>query len=798
MGKAKRFNPYDETVKASRERAKAFGEGRQKLAGITSPFRSSPLQPPIVTKLRGTGTGDGKFLTVSLAGDQTTNIAVNNHIEFDTKDEDGGIVLQTGAGQADGIFELLGGRKYYLQASLRPEFSGTTGQLEVAWFDQTNSAQIGSRAKYEAKDHSGRHANQPTAAALFTPATNVLVKLEILSVTALDGLANEYSLANLFEIALGGIVVGGGGGGGGGVTFPITPSINDHGNVGTVTEDIDIGASTGHVHKLTLTGNPTLTFSNPPSSGVQMEFEIEFVQDATGGRTITHPASVAETVTISTTASATTIITYRTNDNGTTYHAIPALRGSISLGSTAFATKELDNLGTTAINESLISDTDDTDDLGSASKEWKDLFIDGTANIDILSLGGNANFNNNEANNVKGIDFEAGGPTDTTTLPVIWADASGDMVLNVATADQFLFTIAGATRFDFSEGNAQFTSTDQNGVELILNNQDATPLDNDRAGRIRFDGDDDGGTQRTYGTIDFNMDDVSAGALQADYVVGCRSDNSLQNIIDYTGVDAVFRFASGVDVVRPNRDDAIDLGASGQQWKDLFINGTANIDTLKVDVGIGADIDFDGFDIQDLSNLEFRNTTVAPGQTLKAIYGDAGGMIYNVPDGDDFDWRVDNISQLKMSATTLDLQSNTITDCGSITPQAAGAEDLGIAAGSRWRNVFCEAVARDADNAIVLTTTGILILADQLDVNIGGGGAEAVFNATEMQFNTGYNIVMTSSSLDGYMELNELTGDAAAPAANRARLYIKDNGSGKTQLIVRFPTGAVQVLATQP
>ena len=38
----------------------------------------------------------------------------------------------------------------------------------------------------------------------------------------------------------------------------------------------------------------------------------------------------------------------------------------------------------------------------------------------------------------------------------------------------------------------------------------------------------------------------------------------------------------------------------------------------------------------------------------------------------------------------------------------------------------------------------------------------------------------------------------AAPAANRARIYAKDNGAGKTQLIARFPTGAEQVLATEP
>jgi hypothetical protein len=40
--------------------------------------------------------------------------------------------------------------------------------------------------------------------------------------------------------------------------------------------------------------------------------------------------------------------------------------------------------------------------------------------------------------------------------------------------------------------------------------------------------------------------------------------------------------------------------------------------------------------------------------------------------------------------------------------------------------------------------------------------------------------------------------DPTAPSANNAILYAKDNGAGKTQLVVRFPTGAVQVLATEP
>jgi hypothetical protein len=40
--------------------------------------------------------------------------------------------------------------------------------------------------------------------------------------------------------------------------------------------------------------------------------------------------------------------------------------------------------------------------------------------------------------------------------------------------------------------------------------------------------------------------------------------------------------------------------------------------------------------------------------------------------------------------------------------------------------------------------------------------------------------------------------DPAAPAANQAVVYARDNGSGKTQLCVRFNTGAVQVISTEP
>jgi hypothetical protein len=47
-----------------------------------------------------------------------------------------------------------------------------------------------------------------------------------------------------------------------------------------------------------------------------------------------------------------------------------------------------------------------------------------------------------------------------------------------------------------------------------------------------------------------------------------------------------------------------------------------------------------------------------------------------------------------------------------------------------------------------------------------------------------------------WYEMTEISAPAA-PIANRARLFVRDNGSGKTQLCVRFPTGPVQVIKTE-
>jgi hypothetical protein len=50
-------------------------------------------------------------------------------------------------------------------------------------------------------------------------------------------------------------------------------------------------------------------------------------------------------------------------------------------------------------------------------------------------------------------------------------------------------------------------------------------------------------------------------------------------------------------------------------------------------------------------------------------------------------------------------------------------------------------------------------------------------------------------SASRYIEIAEMT-TPGRPQANRARLFVRDNGENHTQLCVKFPNGAVRVLAT--
>jgi hypothetical protein len=102
------------------------------------------------------------------------------------------------------------------------------------------------------------------------------------------------------------------------------------------------------------------------------------------------------------------------------------------------------------------------------------------------------------------------------------------------------------------------------------------------------------------------------------------------------------------------------------------------------------------------------------------------------------------------------------------------------------RNVF---VGQDADAGSGTVSDGVAI---------GQLAVVAHDNAVALGRGTTTTATFQVEIGPRHIEADELASDPAAPATNSGRLYFRDNGAGKTQLCVRFATGAVQVIATEP
>ncbi len=138
---------------------------------------------------------------------------------------------------------------------------------------------------------------------------------------------------------------------------------------------------------------------------------------------------------------------------------------------------------------------------------------------------------------------------------------------------------------------------------------------------------DVGGNVTVTGTTTFNGGTLTLGDANSDNIV----------------------FGGEVDShIIPDDDGTFDLGSSTKEWKDLFIDGTAHIDTLDVDGNAGV-----------IGNLTLTGN------------GDFNGNL-----------DVDGTTELDTTNIT-----GTLTMTGNILPEANGTRDLG-ANGTRWANVF--------------------------------------------------------------------------------------------------------------
>jgi hypothetical protein len=124
----------------------------------------------------------------------------------------------------------------------------------------------------------------------------------------------------------------------------------------------------------------------------------------------------------------------------------------------------------------------------------------------------------------------------------------------------------------------------------------------------------------------------------------------------------------------------------------------------------------------------------------------------------------------------------------------AGNESIFIAFGSSDRSqiYLFDDNGTAADQFLTLLTAG--------EFTMLAGSDSVVQSATDLDVVAGGTLTLSggpATHIGDFIDMTEVAAPAA-PASNEGRIYMRDNGGGKTQLVVRFPTGAVQVIATEP
>ena len=116
---------------------------------------------------------------------------------------------------------------------------------------------------------------------------------------------------------------------------------------------------------------------------------------------------------------------------------------------------------------------------------------------------------------------------------------------------------------------------------------------------------------------------------------------------------------------------------------------------------------------------------------------------------------------------------------------ARSGQGVGVIGSSRHREgVFGGSERRNGVEGSSLDGAGIYGHSRNGDGIVGRGGRWAA------RFEGGVLV-------QGHVDFKEHSSPPV-PAANHAQLFLRDNGAGKSQLVLQFPSGAVQVVVTEP
>ena len=268
------------------------------------------------------------------------------------------------------------------------------------------------------------------------------------------------------------------------------------------------------------------------------------------------------------------------------------------------------------VDSDIIPDDDGTYDLGSASKEWQDIFIDGTANIDTLvadtadinggtidgAIIGGASAAAITGTAITGTSFVIGSANiaeaeleqiDGVTAGTVAASKAVVVDANKDIGSFRNITLTGeldAATLDVS-GDADIDGTLEADAITVAGVALATFV-RDTVGTNMVSSNTETGITVTYDTSNDNLD-FAINAAQTTITSLLATDIKIgeddQTKIDFETADEIHFYAANVEQVYlgdnifgPQSDSDVDLGSTGVRWKDAFIDTVTTTGDLTV------------------------------------------------------------------------------------------------------------------------------------------------------------------------------------------------------------------------
>lgn len=221
------------------------------------------------------------------------------------------------------------------------------------------------------------------------------------------------------------------------------------------------------------------------------------------------------------------------------------------------------SLSVTRVASHLIPQADATYDVGIATREWRNLWVDGTGNIDIANIGDlnvYGTFTSDAFSADGDITPALDGTYDLGTNLLEWENLWVDGTANID------ILMAGITNIATVDSNLEPAIDDTYNLgSAILEWQ-----------YLWVDG---------IAYIDTFGEDLVPAVDNAQDIGGPVDEWGDLYIDGIANIDLLMADAVGANFV-PNADDTFDLGAipPANEWRDLFLDGTAYIDTIQVEV----------------------------------------------------------------------------------------------------------------------------------------------------------------------------------------------------------------------